>query len=41
MTDYLSLVTKSGQVNTPPGSYKTVKEWITHSFLGPHSHVLE
>lgn len=41
MTDYLSLVAKSGQVNTPPGSYKTVKEWITNSFLGPHSNVLE
>ncbi|MBY0473367.1 class I SAM-dependent methyltransferase [Patescibacteria group bacterium] len=41
MSEYLSLVANSGQVNTPPGSYDTVKEWITHSFLGPHSNVLE
>lgn len=41
MTDYRSLVAKSGQVNTPPGSYKTIKEWIANSFLGPHSRVLE
>ena len=41
MNDYLSLVAKSGQVNTPPGSYRTIKEWITNSFLNPDSHVLE
>ncbi len=41
MTDYLSLVVRSGQVNTPPGSYDTVKEWIRHSFLGPDARVLE
>lgn len=39
--DYLSLVAKSGQVNTPPGSYNTVKEWIRESFLTQHSNVLE
>ena len=39
--EYLSLVANSGQVNTPPGSYNTVKEWITNSFLGPYSKVLE
>ena len=41
MNDYLSLVAKSGQVNTPPGSYKTVKEWIINSFLNQNSSVLE
>lgn len=41
MSEYFSLVAKSGQVNTPPGSYKTIKEWIHNSFLGPHSEVLE
>ncbi len=41
MSEYLSLVANSGQVNTPPGSYNTIKEWIAHSFLGPHSRVLE
>lgn len=41
MVDYLSLVAKSGQVNTPPGSYQTIKEWIANSFLDQHSNVLE
>lgn len=41
MSKYLSLVVKSRQVNTPPGSYVTVREWITNSFIGPHSNVLE
>jgi ubiquinone/menaquinone biosynthesis C-methylase UbiE len=41
MVDYLSLVARSGQVNTPPGSYNTIKEWIANSFLGRHSNVLE
>lgn len=41
MEKYLSLVAHSGQVNTPPGSYCTVKEWITHSFLDASSRVLE
>lgn len=41
MSEYLSAVAGSGQVNTPPGSYATVKEWIMHSFLGPQANVLE
>jgi len=41
MNEYLTLVASSGQVNTPPGSYSTIKEWIAHSFLGPQSRVLE
>ncbi len=41
MTEYLDTVVRSGQVNTPPGSYRTVKEWGVNSFMGPHSTVLE
>lgn len=41
MSEYLSTVAKSGQVNTPPGSYMTVKEWVQNSFIGPHSTLLE
>lgn len=41
MSKYISLVVKSGQVNTPPGSYKTIKEWALHSFLRPEKEVLE
>jgi len=41
MSEYVSLVAKSGQVNTPPGSYQTVKEWALHSFMRPDSNVLE
>lgn len=41
MNEYVSLVAKSGQVNTPPGSYKTVKEWALHSFIRPEAEVLE
>ncbi|MBT9169247.1 MAG: Demethylmenaquinone methyltransferase [Syntrophomonadaceae bacterium] len=41
MSEYVSLVAKSGQVNTPPGSYRTVKEWALHSFMRPDSEVLE
>ena len=41
MSEYLSVVAKSGQVNTPPGSYLTVKEWARHAFVNPSSTVLE
>jgi ubiquinone/menaquinone biosynthesis C-methylase UbiE len=41
MSSYLNTVAQSGQVNTPPGSYQTVREWALQSFVGPHSHVLE
>lgn len=41
MSKYLSAVAKSGQVNTPPGSYLTVKEWAQHSFMNQQSKVLE
>lgn len=41
MSQYLSLVAKSGQVNTPPGSYLTLKEWIINSFINQQSNVLE
>jgi len=41
MSEYLSTVARSGQVNTPPGSYSTVKEWCLHSFMNPESRVLE
>lgn len=38
---YPSFVAKSGQVNTPPGSYKTIKTWIRESFMSSNSKVLE
>jgi len=38
---YPDFVAKSGQVNTPPGSYDTVKEWIREGFIGRNSNVLE
>ncbi|MCX6715231.1 MAG: class I SAM-dependent methyltransferase [Candidatus Uhrbacteria bacterium] len=41
MSQYLSVVAKSGQVNTPPGSYVTVKEWAQKSFVNPSSTILE
>lgn len=41
MSKYLNTVAQSGQVNTPPGSYQTVREWLQQSFIGPHSKVLE
>lgn len=41
MSDYLDLVVKSGQVNTPPGSHETVKEWIREGFVTTASNVLE
>lgn len=41
MEHYLELVANSGQVNTPPGSYETVKEWIHQSFIGHDAQVLE
>lgn len=40
-SEYLSTVVKSSQVNTPPGSYLTVKEWAQHSFLNQQSTLLE
>ena len=43
MTDpiYPDFVARSGQVNTPPGSYDTVKEWIREGFIHNDSRVLE
>lgn len=41
MSEYLSSVVKSGQINTPPGSYLTVKEWARNSFVNPQSTILE
>ncbi len=41
MNEYLSTVARSGQVNTPPGSYVTVKEWAMNSFMYENSTVLE
>ena len=41
MGDYLSTVVKSGQVNTPPGSYLTLKEWALNSYMNQLSNVLE
>lgn len=38
---YPSFVARSGQINTPPGSYHTIKEWIRHSFMNGTSRVLE
>jgi|WetSurMetagenome_2_1015567.scaffolds.fasta_scaffold142135_1 SAM-dependent methyltransferase len=39
--NYPSVVASTGQVNTPPGSYETVKEWINHAFIDFSSNVLE
>lgn len=41
MSEYLSTVVKSGQINTPPGSYLTIKEWARNSFVNPQSTILE
>ena len=41
MSEYLFSVVKSGQVNTPPGSYLTIKEWARNSFVSHRSTVLE
>jgi|GEM_PF-4948174 len=41
MSSYFSTVVQSGQVNTPPGSYVTVKEWARNSFLNQQSYLLE
>lgn len=41
MNEYLSSVANSGQVNTPPGSYLTIKEWAQNSFLNQQSTLLE
>ena len=41
MNEYLSTVVSSGQVNTPPGSYLTVKEWVLNSFINQQSTLLE
>jgi ubiquinone/menaquinone biosynthesis C-methylase UbiE len=41
MSEYLFSVVKSGQVNTPPGSYLTVKEWARNSFISSQSTLLE
>ncbi len=41
MSCYLATVAASGQVNTPPGSYLTVKEWARNAFVTDRSRVLE
>jgi ubiquinone/menaquinone biosynthesis C-methylase UbiE len=41
MSYYLTTVAASGQVNTPPGSYLTVKEWARNAFVTDRSRVLE
>ncbi|TAK04064.1 class I SAM-dependent methyltransferase [Patescibacteria group bacterium] len=41
MSKYLATVAKSGQVNTPPGSYLTVKEWARNAFMDRWSTLLE
>ncbi len=38
---YPDFVARSGQVNTPPGSYDTIKEWIREGFIDRNSNVLE
>lgn len=38
---YPDFVARSGQVNTPPGSYDTIKEWIREGFIDRESNVLE
>ena len=38
---YPDFVARSGQVNTPPGSYDTVKEWIRDGFINRDSNILE
>ena len=38
---YPDFVAKTGQVNTPPGSYDTIKTWIHHGFIRKDSSVLE
>lgn len=38
---YPDFVARSGQVNTPPGSYDTIKEWIREGFINRDSNVLE
>ena len=39
--DYPSFVAESGQINTPPGSYETIKRWIKNSFIDKNSRILE
>ncbi len=38
---YPDFVARSGQVNTPPGSYDTIKEWVREGFIDGNSRVLE
>lgn len=38
---YPEFVAQSGQVNTPPGSYDTVKSWIRESFIDRSANILE
>lgn len=38
---YSNLVARSGQINTPPGSYTTVKDWIRNGLINQSSSVLE
>ena len=41
MENYFSVVATSAQVNTPPGSYSTLREWALNSFMDKESKVLE
>ncbi len=38
---YPDFVAYSKQVNTPPGSYETIKQWINHAFIDHSSRILE
>ena len=38
---YVELVAKTGQVNSPPGSYDTIKNWIREGLITSESRVLE
>lgn len=39
--NYPDFVAKTQQVNSPPGSYDTIKEWIREGFITAQSNVLE
>ena len=38
---YFDVVASTGQVNTPSGSYRTVKEWIRQAYIDRFSNILE
>jgi SAM-dependent methyltransferase len=39
--NYAGFVAKTGQVNTPPGSYDTVRNWVSQAMIRERSRVLE